>query len=306
MREDGFGSDAGRPSLTEVGVAGAHASFQPTCRLCGVACASGTKFCPNCGAIQRAAGPAIESRSRTSEPLPPLPPARIARSPVGAEAAPAGASSSPHRAGDALRAAMPTSSHPTAARGERLVAWSALGVLLIASVFVIQRLGDLRGAMTVAPVRVAVTTTSIGPLPAPERSATSLPAGTADLAPGLSPARETIAAARHAAKPASRPKAHASRKPPARSAAHSRPSTQVAAVALSPVPASARPETVLVATASDDTRTHWEAMHDEISACSTRDFLEGVMCQQRVRIRYCEGWWGHASDCPSRRDDYGN
>ena len=122
------------------------------------------------------------------------------------------------------------------------------------------------------------------------------------------PARETIAAARHAAKPAPKPKAIASRGTPVRTASRPRADVVVAGIEPSTPSSSTRAEVLIVATAPtrDDARTHWDEMHDEIAACSTRDFLDGVMCQQRVRIRYCEGWWGRASDCPSRRDDYGN
>lgn len=301
MREEGFGSDAGRPSLTEVGVGGARVSPDATCRLCGIACRPGTKFCPNCGAIQRPDGAAIGSRSRPAEPLPPLPAPRTAPDPVTAAPAAVDARSSPSGAADAPHRAL-----PRAARGERLVAWSSLGVLLVAAVFVVLRLGDLQGGAEPAPAPVMVGAQPSDPPPVPEPSATRLPVATAEPASGLSPAREAIAAARHAAKPASKPKAHASRKPPARNASLPRTTPPVPAVA--PAPASAAPERVLVAAAPavDDARSHWDEMHDEIAACSTGDFLEGVMCQQRIRIRYCEGWWGRAGDCPSRRDDYGN
>ena len=43
----------------------------------------------------------------------------------------------------------------------------------------------------------------------------------------------------------------------------------------------------------------WQVMSDQIVRCGRDGFLAGVICEQRVRIKYCEGYWGSAPQCPS-------
>jgi hypothetical protein len=41
----------------------------------------------------------------------------------------------------------------------------------------------------------------------------------------------------------------------------------------------------------------WETMNAALAACSRESFLAGVMCTERVRYQYCEGFWGQVSQC---------
>jgi hypothetical protein len=43
----------------------------------------------------------------------------------------------------------------------------------------------------------------------------------------------------------------------------------------------------------------WQVMADQIARCGRESFLAGVICEQRVRLKYCEGYWGVAAQCPS-------
>ena len=43
----------------------------------------------------------------------------------------------------------------------------------------------------------------------------------------------------------------------------------------------------------------WQLMADAIARCSREDFISGVICEQRVRIDYCDGYWGQVAQCPS-------
>jgi hypothetical protein len=43
----------------------------------------------------------------------------------------------------------------------------------------------------------------------------------------------------------------------------------------------------------------WQVMSDQIVRCGRDGFLAGVICEQRVRLKYCEGYWGSAPQCPS-------
>ena len=41
----------------------------------------------------------------------------------------------------------------------------------------------------------------------------------------------------------------------------------------------------------------WETMSAALAACSRESFLAGVMCTERVRYQYCEGYWGQVPQC---------
>ena len=43
----------------------------------------------------------------------------------------------------------------------------------------------------------------------------------------------------------------------------------------------------------------WQVMSNQIVRCGREGFLAGVLCEQRVRIKYCEGYWGLTPQCPS-------
>jgi hypothetical protein len=42
----------------------------------------------------------------------------------------------------------------------------------------------------------------------------------------------------------------------------------------------------------------WTRMSDELSRCTREDFIARVICDQRVRFRYCPGYWGKVAQCP--------
>jgi hypothetical protein len=44
---------------------------------------------------------------------------------------------------------------------------------------------------------------------------------------------------------------------------------------------------------------HWRRMDDELSQCTRADFISRVVCGQRVRFRYCQGYWGKVAQCPA-------
>ena len=43
----------------------------------------------------------------------------------------------------------------------------------------------------------------------------------------------------------------------------------------------------------------WSKMNDELARCTREDFIARVICGQRVRFRYCEGYWGKVEACPA-------
>jgi hypothetical protein len=49
----------------------------------------------------------------------------------------------------------------------------------------------------------------------------------------------------------------------------------------------------------------WQTMNAAIARCPRADFFAGVLCEQRVRLQYCEGYWGDVPECrsPNRSDN---
>ncbi len=41
----------------------------------------------------------------------------------------------------------------------------------------------------------------------------------------------------------------------------------------------------------------WQAMNAELARCARDNFIAGVLCDQRTRWQYCEGYWGHVPQC---------
>jgi len=58
------------------------------------------------------------------------------------------------------------------------------------------------------------------------------------------------------------------------------------------VPASA------IATAPTPVVDRWAQFAEELHRCQAETFLSRVVCDQRVRIRYCDGYWGKVAQCP--------
>lgn len=293
MREQGFGSDAERPSLTEVGMP-PYARRSEACPLCGIIVATGEKVCPHCGGFQHLRQRERESPPPASGQRPSLPATDTAIEPTAVRAQ--GSTTEP------LGASAFATTPAVTERGERLVAWSALAALAFAGLVFVQRLGeapDTPAATRLAAVVPRAETLAPRPVeaavsPVPLRSAATLASAPAD-----GPVQATIAAARHVAKPVAKNRAQGRRKPPVpREPETDSPPVSDPVAAVDPAPW----EPVQVAAV----RTPWDAMHDEIAACPTDDFIGGVMCQQRIRIRYCIGWWGQVSDCPTRQGPYGN
>ncbi len=42
----------------------------------------------------------------------------------------------------------------------------------------------------------------------------------------------------------------------------------------------------------------WARVRDELSRCTREDFIARVICDQRVRFRYCKDYWGKVPECP--------
>ena len=48
-------------------------------------------------------------------------------------------------------------------------------------------------------------------------------------------------------------------------------------------------------------------MAADIAVCGDKGLLGAVVCEQKVRIRYCDGWWGRAAECRNKfAEDHGS
>ncbi len=71
--------------------------------------------------------------------------------------------------------------------------------------------------------------------------------------------------------------------------------------ALAPAPAASAPAVVAAApksTTAARATDPWSRMREELSRCTREDFISRVICDQRVRFRYCKDFWGRVPECP--------
>jgi hypothetical protein len=94
---------------------------------------------------------------------------------------------------------------------------------------------------------------------------------------------------------------------PAPRPAHRRAAAEKAQPAAQPLPAQAptpppvrAPEVAAApqAPAPAPVVDRWTRMADELSRCTREDFIARVICDQRVRFRYCGNYWGKVPQCP--------
>ena len=140
------------------------------------------------------------------------------------------------------------------------------------------------------------------PPPGDPAAAPSLPA----VAPPMAPAPQ---ASRDEPPPAATPPRAAAASDAPRAAPRPAAPTQPAPRAPSPPPkaASAPPQppapAAAPATAAAPEQVasaeRFAQMRDEMARCSTTSLIPRIQCEQRIRARYCDGYWGTVRDCPT-------
>lgn len=92
---------------------------------------------------------------------------------------------------------------------------------------------------------------------------------------------------------------------PAARPAHRRAATEKAQPPTQPPPMQApapppvrAPEVAVAPQAPAPAVDRWTRMADEQSRCTREDFIARVICDQRVRFRYCGNYWGKVPQCP--------
>ncbi len=131
------------------------------------------------------------------------------------------------------------------------------------------------------------------PAPTPAAgAATEAPAAANAPDAGAAGASSTVISAPEA-EPAKKGPAH---KAPAKAATKAPAHPAPAPVTTPPPPPAPAPAPAAKAPTRPD---RWTQMDTELRACANANFLEKVVCEQRIRNRYCDGFWGKVPQCPA-------
>ena len=174
-----------------------------------------------------------------------------------------------------------------------------LAVFILASAAAV-----LAGYVALRPARPPAASAAAAPVPSPAPPRKLTVPGTQSAADA---ARETT---RFANVPATRvaptpmPVRAPARPEQKRAVEPQGPTTPTVAAALAaatespaPEPAPAPVATPVVKEAPPPDR--WQVMADAIGRCGRDGFFAGVVCEERARLQYCEGYWGQVPQCPS-------
>jgi len=240
------------------------------CSVCGNESKPDARFCPHCGATLKSA----------------------------AEGAPA---SPVPGAGVMATATAPTATGRVAAPPAQTARVVGL-ILVVAAIAVVGYFGyrvlmpDER-AQKVAAVEAPKPPLAQPATPSKEAPATVPAAPETAKADATAPPPTAAAPGAEGAKPA--PKAGATKAPaatPPAKAATKAPASPPAAPPAASAPAAAAPAPTPAAPPPD----RWQMMKDDLARCAREDFLSRVVCEQKVGLKYCEGYWGKVPQCPGK------
>ena len=65
-----------------------------------------------------------------------------------------------------------------------------------------------------------------------------------------------------------------------------------------PEPPRPAPAAPVPAPAAPPPPDRWQTMRDSLARCDREGGLGGFICDQRVRLDSCEGYWGRVPQCP--------
>jgi hypothetical protein len=263
-----------------------------SCQICGRSSGPGAKLCPDCRAARKRAYDAtitqpllaLAGAGTVSRTL-----SRLRRSDNSPEAKARRAARKAKAAADAEPLAAATQAAATRYRFSRSILWAVLAIGVVIAAIAGWHL-PTRAPETPDP---GATTSAIpAPFPAPAtdepariNSPASLPAQLPPL-PAIVE-RELVPHAPAAVKPATPKRVTAAPKvvtPPPEAPA------EVEIVKAQPAPAPPAPQPPVRV-------DPWQQMSQAIGRCPA-EFLGRVVCEQKVRLQYCEGQWGNVPQCP--------
>jgi hypothetical protein len=263
-----------------------------SCQICGRSSAPGAKLCPDCRAARKRAYDAT-----ITQPLFALAGAgTVSRtlSRLRRDSSPeAKARRAARKAKAAANAATPATVSEAAAaphRFSRSILWAVLAIGVVVAAIAGWHLPTR--APEAPDVGVTSSATPAGvPQPAPDAAARTNPLATSTPA-ALPPLptiveRELVPHAPAAVKPVTPKRANPA--PKAVSPAPEAPA-EVEIVKAQPAPAPPVPQPPVRV-------DPWQQMSQAIGRCPA-EFLGRVVCEQKVRLQYCEGQWGKAPQCP--------
>jgi hypothetical protein len=290
------------------------------CAICGKDNQAGTRFCVHCGAAL--AAPASGSRQSTIETagaiLAPKPPSQ---SPSGGipstqnittgtipPYAPRPASAPPPAEPPFVppeveaAPAVPAYNADPKKAGWLVIVIAAVGVLAVLGYFgyKVMRGGATKDTLTRIETPPPKSTPAAPREPSPPGT-TEAPKTTEASPP---PVQEAPAPPPESQQPrAVAPTSPAPKTPRASSSGQStsrQPVAQPSApVAPAPAPqAQARPAPPAPVPAAAPLPDRWAQFAEDLHRCERETFLSRVVCDQRVRIRYCDGYWGKVPQCP--------
>ncbi len=271
------------------------------CTICGHATLPGAMLCGPCrAALKRARYLSVQVIS-PSTMMPGRP--RRSRAKVAALAAPLAAPlASPNTTKVlAAQAAATASVAPVAAVSRRRLQALAIGVIAVLALGVVAYFGQspARDAAFMAPPAAPARVTAVTARPAsvaavaPQDATSSGRAATSVLV-SSSPADE-------APQPAARTRVSRAAAPaPGRAAVAAMVATGPGAESYEMVPEPPRPVALAPAPepAPPPPPDRWQVMRDNLARCDREGGLGGFICDQRVRLDACEGYWGRVPQCP--------
>ena len=139
------------------------------------------------------------------------------------------------------------------------------------------------GPVPAAPEPARADATATPPpaaAPAAEEAKAAAPAGAPPIALAAKPATKARATKAPAATPPAMAATNAPASPPAVPA-------PAASTRAAPAPAAPPPD-------------RWQMMKDDLARCAREYLFSRVVCEQRVGLKYCEGYWGKVPQCPGK------
>ncbi|MEO8751396.1 MAG: hypothetical protein ABI624_01830 [Casimicrobiaceae bacterium] len=71
------------------------------------------------------------------------------------------------------------------------------------------------------------------------------------------------------------------------------------------MPRTAPPPVVVAAAPPTPPPDRWQTMSEALNRCASEGGLSGFICDQRVRLASCEGYWGRVAQCPNPPENPG-
>ncbi len=275
------------------------------CAICGKDNQPGTRFCVHCGAALAAApAGAVLTTGVSSAARPGTPPAAPVPPPRPAPPPPSVTATLP-------RPVAPAPSVPAydVAPKKLNVIFLLLGLAALVGVggYIGYKVfgvpTDVRDTLSkgeappLMPPTTAAPSNATGEMARPAEDKTTAP-------PVASPAPPASPPEADKSPPDTTPKVEAKPAPPKSSAAPkdarppaSTPTTQPLSAAQAPAPRAAGAGNA-ASEVTPPAQDRWAQMGDELRQCQRESFLSRVVCDQRVRLRFCDGYWGKVAQCP--------